>query len=98
MATDMTAVKSKKRRNLGAPPRAPLAVEPAAPKEDEDSVGLVDMRMMMRSARTVQFNTKIKPSTARRINQMAIRQQVRIVELFERMVDLYEAHLQAGEE
>jgi hypothetical protein len=45
------------------------------------------MRMMNRSARTIAFATKVKPSTARRINTLAISQRKRIVELLEDMVD-----------
>jgi hypothetical protein len=93
----MTLIKGKKKaKSLGIPPRDPsrnLSAPEVAPASDEDEQGLPDMRMMNRSARTIAFATKVKPSTARRINTLAISQRKRIVELLEDMVDVYEAHV-----
>jgi hypothetical protein len=98
MATDMTLIKGKKKpKSLGTPPREPsrnLSAPEVAPANDEDDEhGLPDMRMMNRSQRTIAFATKVKPSTARRINKLAIQQRLRIVELLEAMVDVYEEHV-----
>jgi hypothetical protein len=96
----MTAVKKKKSKALGAPPREPsrnLSAPEVAPAGEDDEHGLPDMRMMNRSQRTIAFATKVKPSTARRINTLAIKQRLRIVELLEQMVDVYERHVSEEE-
>jgi hypothetical protein len=96
MATDMTSVKKKRNKNLGTPPREPsrnLSAPEVAPASEDDDHGLPDMRMMNRSQRTIAFATKVKPSTARRINHLAISRRLRIVELLEEMVDVYEEHI-----
>jgi hypothetical protein len=92
----MTLIKGKKKKSLGTPPREPsrnLSAPENAPMSEDDEHGLPDMRMMNRSQRTIAFATKVKPSTARRINNLAISRRLRIVELLEDMVDVYEQHV-----
>lgn len=96
MATDVNVLKKKKKKahKLGAPPTE-ARVQPVAPppvdKFGEDDPGLADMRLYRRSPRTIAFATKVRPSVARRIQQICLAEGIPIVELLERMVAAYPA-------
>ena len=77
------AVLPSSRSATASPPRR---TEAAAPQP-----GRMDGRTMRRSGRTVQFATRVSPEFDERIRQIAMQEELLLVEVLERALDAYEA-------
>lgn len=87
----------KRKTRLPAPP----ALEQAgnnldhsdiAPAPDNHQVDLVDRRSLKKTGRTESFATRVTPDFLKKVKQIAARDGLKIVELLEKAVDLYEAN------
>ena len=61
------------------------------PPPTQAEAGRIDGRSLRRTHRTVQFATRVSPEFDTRIRQIAMRDQLLLVEILERALDAYEA-------
>lgn len=79
-----------KRKSLGTPPPANEASGNIYMAEGTSLPERIDGRTLRRTGRTVQFATKVTPELEARIKQIAIRDNLKIVEVLEQAIEAYE--------
>ena len=77
--------------NLEAPEVAPSVLNISAEQPKRKLDGRIDGRSARRTKRTVQFATRVTPDWDARIRELALREDVLLVEILERALDCYEA-------
>lgn len=94
----MADVSKLKRKTLGAPPAMEEATQNIFSPESAPLVDVgqtlvtqerIDGRSIRRTNRTVQFATRVKPEWDAELRSLAQRDQLLLVEVLERALDLY---------
>jgi len=91
---DVSKLKKLKRKStLGEPPPLEEASQNLKAPETTTHTERIDARSMRRSGRTIQFATRVSPDFDRRIREIAIREELLLVEVLEKALDAYEKKL-----
>lgn len=82
-----------KKKNLGTPPSLNEAGNNLSAPEVSPGDEYVDGRSVRKTGRTEQFATRVTPQFHKKVKMLAARDDLKIVEILEKAIELYEENV-----